>query len=206
MYYVKLNNAYYVFQYNPETYTLTYYFYTEKFPLIYSEGVEPYLSVITELCPILTKRMLDESPCAPFARLWRIPRTEQPGTFEGFQDGFAAESGFQILYYKGMSLDSLGQPYPLGTCRHDDYSGNQLLFTDINVESLFTNRYKGFLRWLAYDTKPVTFKAILTAGQLKKLKFDQIYSGNGFMFLIKEIRINILFDGLSVAEMDVYTC
>ena len=41
MYYVKLNNAYYVFQYNPETYTLTYYFYTEKFPLIYSEGVEP---------------------------------------------------------------------------------------------------------------------------------------------------------------------
>ncbi|MBK7214090.1 MAG: hypothetical protein IPH88_12480 [Bacteroidales bacterium] len=206
MYYVKLNNAYYVFQYNPETYTLTYYFYTEKFPLIYSEGLEPYLSITTELCPILTKRMLDESPCAPFARLWRIPRTEQPGTFEGFQDGFAAESGFQILYYKGMSLDSLGQPYPLGTCRHDDYSGNPLLFTDINAESLFAIRYKGFLQWLAYDSKPVTFKVILTAGQLRKLKFDQIYSGNGFMFLIKEIRINILCDGLSVAEMDVYTC
>ena len=54
---------------------------------------------------------------------------------KGFQEGFAAESGFQVLYYKGMSLDSLGQPYPLGTCRHDDYSGNPLLFPDINAES-----------------------------------------------------------------------
>ncbi len=206
MYYVKLNNAYYVFQYNPETYSLTYYFYTEKFPLIYTEGVEPYLTVTTELCPILTSRMLDESLCAPFARLWKIPRTEQAGTLEGFPDSFGSESGLQVLYYKGMSLDSLGKPYPLGTCRYDDYSGDPLFFPDINADSLFTNRYKEFLRWLAYDAKPVTFKAILTSGELKRIKFDQIYSGNGFMFLIKEIRINMQCDGLSMAEIDVYTC
>jgi hypothetical protein len=206
MYYVRLNNAYYVYQYNPETYSLTYYFHTENFPLIYTEGVEPFLTVTTELCPILTKRMIDDSLSAPFARLLKLPRTEQAGTLEGFPDSFGSEAGLQVLYYKGMSLDSLGQQYPFASCRYDDYPGNLPFFPDFNAESLFNHRYKEFLKWLAYDTKPVTFKAILTAGQMKRIKFDQIYSGNGFMFLIKEIRVNMEIDGLSMAEMDVYTC
>ncbi len=206
MYYITDLNEYFVYQYNPDTYTLTWSFFSKKFPLSYSEGTEPYLTVSTDLCPLLTSFIADETPGAPLNRFWTIPKTEQAGILEGFPDSLSAEYGIQVLYYKGMSLDSLGEPYPLGTCRYDDYSGDPLFFPDISASSIFEHRYKEFLRWLAYETKPVTFKVILTAGQLKQIKFGQIYSGNGFRFLVKEIRVNMLQTGLSLAEMDVYTC
>ena len=206
MYLVTRLNEYYVFQYNPETYALNWCFYSKKFPLVYSEGVEPFLQIETELCPILSARVLDETLCAPEYRIWSLPKTQQAGILEGFPDSLSAEYGFQVLYYKGMSLDNTGQPYPLGTSRLADYSGNPLFFPDLNADSLFKNRYKGFLCWLAYETKPATFKAILTTAQLKQIKFNQIYSGNGFHFLVKELRVNMQVDGLSVAEMDIYTC
>ncbi|MEI8049042.1 MAG: hypothetical protein WCI92_16790 [Bacteroidota bacterium] len=204
MYYVLLNQSYYVFQYNPETYKLEWCFFSEKFPLVYSEGTEPFLTVETDLSPVLTHRELDNSIFP--ARLWTIPKTEQAGTIEGFPDSLSAEYGLQVLYYKGMALDSLDQPYPLGSCRYEDYPGDPALFAELNADALFTSHYKEFLQWLAYETKPATFKAILTTGQLKQLKFNQIYSGNGFHFLIKEIRVNLLIDGLSLAELDIYTC
>ena len=206
MYYVTKVNEYYVFQYNPETYTLTWGTFSKKFPLVYSEGVEPFLQLTTEFCPVLTERFFDETLCAPEHRSWVLPKTEQPGILEGFPDSLGSEYGFQVLYYKGMSLDSLGQPYPLGTSRYDDYTGDPLFFPDLNADSLFQNRYKEFLQWLAYETKPATFKAILTTAQLKQIKFNKIYSGNGFHFLVKELRVNMQIEGLSVAEMDIYTC
>jgi hypothetical protein len=205
MYLVTKLNEYYVFQYNPETYSLTWCFYSKKFPLIYSEGTEPFLQIETEFCPVLTARVMDETLCAPENRIWTLPKTEQAGILEGFPDSLGSEYGFQVLYFKGMSLDSLGQPYPLGTSRYDDYTGDPLFFTDLNAASLFENRYKEFLQWLAYETKPATFKAILTTAQLKKINFQQIYSGNGFHFLVKEIRVNMQVDGLSLAEIDIYT-
>jgi hypothetical protein len=131
---------------------------------------------------------------------------EQAGILEGFPDSLGAEYGLQVLYYKGMSTDSLDATYPLGTCRMADYTGDLDFFTDLSAEALFDNRYKGFLRWLAYETKPATLRAILTRAQLKALRFDQIYSGTGFNFLVKEIRVNLSADGLSLAEIDIYTC
>ncbi len=204
MYFVLLNHSFYIFQYNPDTYILEWCFFSEKFPLVYSEGTEPFLTVETEFSPILTHRELDYSIFP--ARLWTIPKTEQVGTIEGFPDSLRAEYGLQVLYYKGMALDSLDQPYPLGSCRYEDYPGDPSFFAELNADALFTSQYKEFLQWLAYETKPATFKAILTPAQLKQLKFNQIYSGNGFYFLIKEIRVNLLLDGLSLAELDIYTC
>jgi hypothetical protein len=204
MYFVLLNHSFYVFQYNPDTYILEWCFFSEKFPLVYSEGTEPFLTVETEFSPILSHRELDNSIFP--ARLWTIPKTEQAGTIEGFPDSLSAEYGLQVLYFKGMTLDSLDQPYPLGSCRYEDYPGDASFFAELNADALFTSQYKEFLQWLAYETKPATFKAILTAGQLKQLKFNQIYSGNGFHFLIKEVRVNLLMDVLSMAELDIYSC
>ncbi len=205
MYLVTKLNEYYVYQYNPDLYILTWCFFSKKFPLIYSEGTEPFLQLETELCPILSARVLDETLCAPEYRIWTLPKTQQAGILEGFPDSLGTEYGFQVLYFKGMSLDSNAQPYPLGSSRCSDYSGTHPFFPDLNAGSLFENRYKEFLQWLAYQTKPATFKTILTIAQLKKIRFQQIYAGYGFYFLIKEIRINMLVDGLSLAEIDVYT-
>ncbi|MEI6060500.1 MAG: hypothetical protein WCR72_07305 [Bacteroidota bacterium] len=206
MYLVTEINEYHVFQYDTVTYTLTWVFFSNKFPLIYAEGQEPYLQITTDLSPVLSSYMQDETPGAPLNRFWNLPRTEQAGILEGFPDSFSSEYGTQVLFYKGISLDSQGDPYPLGTCRYNDYSGDPLFFPDLNAESLFTNRWKEFLSWIAYEAKPVTFKVIMTSGQLRQIKFQQIYYGNGFNFLVKEIRVNMLVDGLSIAEMDIYTC
>ncbi len=207
MYYARLSNAFFVYQYNPETYTLTWWIYSLRFPLIYKEGEEPYLHITSELAPILTRRVQDESLMATDFRIMYLPVTEQAGTLEGFPDSFSAECGNQVLYYKGMAMDSDGNPYPLGTSRRQDYRDEtQPFYPDLNADSLFENQYKEFLRWLAYDTKLVTCNVLLTPGQLHQIKFDQVYSGNGFNFLIKEIRSSLIESGLSISEMDIYTC
>lgn len=193
MYLVTESNEYYVYQYNPDIYALTWWFYSKKFPLNYTEGSEPFLQISTELCPILNSYMLDENLGAPNARIWHIPRTEQAGILEGFPESLSAEYGLQVLRYAGMAKDSLNNDYPLGSS------------VGLDAKSLFDNRYKRWLQWIAYSAKPVTLKAILTAGELQRIKDDQIYSGNGFNFLVKEIRVNLQVDGLSEAEVDVYT-
>jgi len=205
MYLVTSLNEYYVFQYNPDTYTLTWWFYSKKFPVIYTEGSEPYLQISTELCPVLTTRITDGVLGAPNTRLWTIPRCDQPGTLEGFPDSLGAEYGLQVLYYKGMGTDSLGASYPLGSSRYSDYPGTPDAFPDLSASSLFDTRYKNWMQWLAYSAKPATLKVILTAGELARIKAHQIYSAYGYNFMVKEIRINLMVDGLSLAEMDIYT-
>jgi hypothetical protein len=205
MYLVTFLNEYYVFQYNPEAYILTWWFYSKNFTILYTEGDEPFLTITSELSPVLTSHMLDETPGAPAGRTWWIPRTEQAGILEGFPESLGTEYGLQVLYYKGLALDSHSQPYPLGSSRYADYPGNLAFFPDLSAESLFNYRYKGFLQWLAYETKPATLKVILTRKQLSTLKFGQIYSAAEFNFLIKEVRVNLLPDGLSETEIDIYT-
>lgn len=206
MYLVTALNEYYVYQYNPETYTLTWWFYSKKFPITYTEGTEPFLELTTDLCPVLTSRIEDETLGASAGRIWTIPKSEQPGILEGFPDSLGSEYGTQVLFYRGLVNDSLGDAYPLGSSRLFDFTGTVTEAPDISADSLFTYRYKAFLQWLAYETKPATFKAILSAGELKQIRFDQIYSGYGFNFLVREIRVNMGIDGLSLAEIDIYTC
>jgi hypothetical protein len=205
MYLVTNLNEYYVFQYNPDTYTLTWSFYSKKFPILYTEGIEPYLTINTELCPVLTTRIEDETLGAPSNRIWTVPRCDQAGTLEGFPDSLGAEYGLQVLYYKGMGTDSLGASYPLGSSRYSDYPGTPDAFPDLSASSLFDTRYKNWMQWLAYSAKPATLKVILTAGELARIKAHQIYSAYGYNFMVKEIRINLMVDGLSLAEMEIYT-
>jgi hypothetical protein len=205
MYLVTNLNEYYVFQYNSETYTLTWIFYSKKFPILYTEGIEPYLTISTELCPVLTTRIEDEILGAPDNRIWTVPRCDQAGILEGFPDSLGAEYGLQVLYYKGMGTDSLGASYPLGSSRYSDYPGTPDTFPDLSASSLFDTRYKNWMQWLAYSAKPATLKVILTAGELARIKAHQIYSAYGYNFMVKEIRINLMVDGLSLAEMEIYT-
>jgi len=192
MFLVTALNEYYVYQYLPESYTLGWWFYSKKYPVSFTEGKEPYLSYEIAISPLLTTTILDDNLSAPENRTWNIPVTEQPGILEGFPDSFATEYGLQALIYRGMAKDSLNQDYP---CAIPIYS----------VDQLIANRYDSFLRWIAYETKPVTIRAILTREQLRKIRHDRIYAANGFNFLIKELRINLGIDGLSMAEIDIYT-
>ncbi len=203
MYYIVSNNSYYVFQYDTETYELSWVFFAVKHSLKYTDGNDPFLTLTSVFSPVLTKNMADEIPGAPDNKWWTIPITEQPGILEGFPDSLGAEYGLQVLYYKGMVNDSLDEPYPLGSSRCADYTG--LTFPDLSATGLVDNRYRNWLEWLAYNAKPVTYKAIMNRAQLKQLQFAQVYSGNNVNFLVKEVRANLKMDGPGMVEVDVYT-
>ena len=202
-YKVTYQNEYWVYQYDPTTYQLGWTFYSKDMALVYSEGVEPFLTITTALSPILSAYVADATPGAASSRWWSIPITKQAGILEGFPESLSAEYGTQILFYKGIQKDSLNADYPQGSSA---FESKEASTQNANAKNIFTYRYKDFLQWLAYETKPATIQAILTQGQLQQLKLDRIYKGNGFNFLIKEVRVNLLFDSLSVAELDVYTC
>lgn len=204
MYKVTSDNSYYVWQYNETTYTLTWVFFTRDWPLVYKDGEEPYLTITSGLSPVLTTYIKDEVLGAPADRFWTIPVTWQPGILEGFPDSFASEYGIQMLIYRGMVLDSNDKLYPLGTSRTEDYAND--LFVNLNARELFTGQWKEFMEFIAYKSKPATCRAILTPAQLKQLQLYRIYREPGYSFIIKEIRVNMLHDSLSLAEMDVYIC
>lgn len=204
MYKVTSTKSFYVWQYNSETYTLTWIFFSRDWPLKYEEGEAPFFKISTGLSPILTTFIQDEVIGAPTDRYWTIPVTKQAGILEGFPDSLSGDYGFQILIYRGMVFDSNDELYPLGTSRTADYAND--LFPDLNARDLFNAQYKNFMEWIAYSTKPVKCRAILTAAQLKKLDFAKIYRYEGYSFLIKEVRVNLLYDRLSLAEMDIYIC
>jgi hypothetical protein len=106
-----------------------------------------------------------------------------------------------------MVNDSQGHPYPLGSCRYAEYgTENPVDHLDIHADSIFKLRYKGFLQWLCYKTKLVTVKVILTSKDLQNINFGKIYRLGGVSFLIKEIKVNLELENLSVAQMDIYIC
>jgi hypothetical protein len=205
MYLATKYNEYYVFQYNPEVYALTWWFYSKKFPLKYEEGNEPFLEVSTQFSPVLSSYMDDTVPGAPEGRFWWLPRTEQAGILEGFPESLSSECGIQVLKYAGMVNDSQGHPYPFGSCRYAEYgSRNPVDHLDFNADSIFALRYKGFLQWLCYNTKLVTLKVILTSKDLQNINFGKIYRLGGISFLIKEIKVNVELENISITQMDIF--
>jgi hypothetical protein len=207
MYLTTKSNEYYVFQYNPEVYALTWWFYSKKFPLKYKEGSEPFLEVSTQFSPVLSSYLKDTVPGAPENRFWWLPRTEQAGILEGYPDSLGSEYGIQVLKYAGMVNDSRGNPYPLGSCRYAEYgTGNPDDHISYNSDSIFELRYREFLRWLCYKTKFATVKVILTTKDLQNINFGKIYRIGGTSFLIKEIKVNLEMESLSMAQMEIYIC
>lgn len=195
---------YYAWQYNSDTFMMGWTFYSKNWPLEYKEGEDPAMSYETKLCPVLTTYYKDDTPGAAANRWWIIPEINTPGIFEGFPDSYNNESGLQVAYYGGMRTDSNNEEYPIASCNHLNL-GVGVTKQDINAKSIYENRYKGFVDWIVNHSKPVKMYAILTPLQVHNLNISKIQLTPLFNFIIKEAKFNILNDGLSVAELDIYT-
>jgi hypothetical protein len=123
MYLVTELNELHVWKYSTELYVLAWEFHSKNFYLTKEIGVEPFLQITCEMSPILDYNTRDETVGAPPERAWVLPVTRQAGNFEGFPD-MSAEYGMQILFYKGMQLDSNGNQYPLAISGNKNYSGS----------------------------------------------------------------------------------
>ena len=209
MYLVTSLNEFYVWKYSTTLYRLAWGYHSKNFYLTRTDGEEPFLQISSDMAPVIDHKLLDETVGAPANRQWILPVSWQPGNFEGYPD-MSAEYGLQILLYKGLKLDSNAEQYPLAVSGKSDYVGNSFdnpnLCLDGLTPNLYTVELEAWLQWLVYKTKPVKLKAILTPAQLRTIKFSNKYRILGTNYLIKEIRVNIINDHLSEAEIEAYTC
>lgn len=204
VYLITALQEYWAWQYNTETFMMGWSFLSVNWPLEYKEGEDPFLNFSTNLCPVLPIYYKDDTPGADANRWWIIPIMETPGIFEGFPDSYNNESGLQVAYFGGMRTDSNGNDYPVASSNHLNL-GVGVDKQDINAKSIYENRYKGYVDWIVNHAKPVKIYAVMTSLQAHNLNLSKIQITPDFNFIIKEARFNILSDGLSVAELDIYT-
>ena len=204
------NGELYVWMYSPTSYRLAWVFYSKDFFFKRIENKEPFLSRSLDIAPLLSHKTLDETPGVNRFRKWLVPSTWTPGIFEGFPETLSSEYGLQMTFYMGMQSDSLGALYPCASPSKEVYNDSissavSLCVTNTLGTDIYTLYYKKWMEWLAYGAKPITYNAILTSYQLHALKLHKPYFINGTACLIKEIRVNILIDGLSQCEIDTYS-
>lgn len=209
IYLVTALNEFYVWKYSTSVYRLAWGFHSRNFYLTRQQGEEPFLQISGDMAPILDQRVVDETVGAPANRTWIVPVTWQAGNFEGYPD-MSAEYGLQFMLYKGLKYDSNSELYPLAVSGTKDYAGttftNPNLCLDGITPNLYTDELEAWLQWLVFNAKPVKLKAVLTPAQLRAIRFSNKYRILGTNYLIKEIRVNILNDHLSEAEIEAYTC
>ena len=208
-YLVESTNELIVWKYSTELYRLAWGFYSKNFFLTREYGEAPYLEISCDMAPVIDHRILDETVGAPANRTWIIPVSWQAGNFEGFPD-MSAEYGMQLLFFKGLQMDSNYEEYPLAITGKKNVVGSTFLNPNLCVDGLqpntFTEELQAWLEWLVFSTKPVKLKAVMTPSQLRSINYATKYRILGNTYLIKEIRVNIVNDHLSEAEIEAYTC
>jgi hypothetical protein len=204
-YLVNSANMYYVWQYDPDTYTLHWCFYSRNFFLKVEEGDDEKLNIDIDLAPVIMLTRLDNTLGAHTLKYWKIPVTEQAGVLEGYPISSENTWGFQVLIYVGKRMDSNDELYPFGTSEVNSYDIADLVH-NLSGTDIYAYHWQAWLEWIAYSSKPVKFYARLTQAQLRALNIHKPQRlADGSTIMIKELNVNLQADGLSVAEIQAYT-
>lgn len=222
-YYVIAFTGYYIWNYDPETNVITWVFHSKDFQFVKEEITEgtgtEVLEIITNINAVMINgwRYTDNQLGAP-DREWIIPVTHQPGNFDGLPDYFKAQFTNSLLFYHGLRADSQLNLYPLGSHDRYDYAGNPIVYEAVapaegytqdltlrwdGEHGLYEKRYKGWINLMMRSRGFWKFRANFSPLQLAQIDFFDWYQGQGFKFLVKEVRFNILSDKISTAEVEV---
>jgi hypothetical protein len=223
-YYVIAFTGYYIWNYDPETNVITWVFHSKDFQFVKEEITEgtgtEVLEITSDINAVMINgwRFTDNQLGATLNREWIIPVTHQPGNFDGLPDYFKAQFTNSLLYYHGLRADSQLNLYPLGSHDRYDYAGNPIVYEAVapaegytqdltlrwdGEHGLYEKRYKGWINLLMRSRGFWKFRANFSPLQLAQIDFFAWYQGQGFKFLVKEVRFNILSDKISTAEVEV---
>lgn len=224
-YYVTTRREYWIWNYDTELGILNWISHSKDF-FSEMESIDENIpgdvfEVISDINAIMLNGWdyMDNNICRPSGRHWLIPVTYQPGTFDGLPDYFRTEFTNSLLFFHGLRADSQLNLYPLGTHDRYDYAGNPIVYESVipgegythdlslrwdGPHGLYEKRYKGWIEMMLRSRGFWKFKAALTPWELSKIDMFTWYQGNGFKFLIKELRFSILKDKLTVAELEVF--
>lgn len=223
-YYVIAFTGYYIWNYDPETNVITWVFHSKDFQFVKEEITEGTGTEVLEITSNINAVMIngwrftDNQLGATLNREWIIPVTHQPGNFDGLPDYFKAQFTNSLLYYHGLRADSQLNLYPLGSHDRYDYAGNPIVYEAVapaegytqdltlrwdGEHGLYEKRYKGWINLMMRSRGFWKFRANFSPLQLAQIDFFAWYHGQGFKFLVKEVRFNILSDKISTAEVEV---
>lgn len=222
--YVTSRREYYYWNYDPEFSIMNWFLFTKDFFFV-KESIDEELGSNTyELATDINAIMdngwpyTDNNICAPAGRFWLIPKSEQPGNFDGLPDVFKADFSKSLLFYHGLRFDNQEMLYPLASSDIYDYAGNPVTFEASSgypaythglslrwdgENGLYEKRYKHWLNVLMRSRGFWRLRAHLTPLQLSQIDWFTWYNGPGYKFMIKEIRFNIRHDKISEAELDI---
>jgi hypothetical protein len=226
-YYVINRKQFWYYNYDTELAILNWIFYSNDFFFVKEEidaenGTNTY-EITSEINAIMDNgydNRPDKNINAPAGRQWLIPKTEQPGNFDGLPDYFKSEFSKSLLFYHGLRQDSQLNLYPLASSDIYDYAGNPIVFESVSgsgdpgyvhdlslrwdgPNGLYEKKYKHWIDLMIKSRGIWKFKAHLSPLQLSHIDLFTWYNGPEYKFLIKEIRYNIFHDKISIAEIEI---
>jgi hypothetical protein len=223
-YYVTSRKEFWYWNYDTELAIMNWIFYSKDFFFV-KESIDEELGsntyeLTTDINAIMDNGWpyTDNNICAPAGRFWLIPKSEQPGNFDGLPDVFKADFSKSLLFYHGLRFDNQEMLYPLASSDVYDYAGNPVTFEASSgypaythslslkwdgENGLYEKRYKNWLDVLMRSRGFWRLKAHLSPLQLSQIDWFTWYNGPGYKFMIKEIRFNIRHDKISEAELDI---
>ena len=194
-YFIKTLGSYYVYKYNPETYTLGWVVHSKDFTESKTVGDEDLtLNIESSLVPCLMRgpERFDDVIGAPEGRGWLIPASYQPGQFEGAPEMFQAEWVPLLAYYHGLYPDTQDNDYPYANSDIVDPDGNIITGMQISLRlqgenGLWEKRWKRFAEW-RLTAKEVVYPILPDNDFLRKLKFNKKYIINGVRYIMVDFR------------------
>lgn len=217
-YYLEVERAFYIWNYDKETAAITWIFHSNDF-IFSKQDIDELIDATTlEITTKINAIMNNGNPRTDNQlgsaenRYWSIPKTGQPGNFDGLQKIFNANFSQSLLFYRGLRADGQSNLYPLGTFDVFDYSGNVCEFESVVPEDAYTadlslrwegnyglyeKRYKHWINFMIRSRGEWEFQATLTEQQVSEIDFFKWYKIMNHPYLIKEMRFNLYSNKIS---------
>jgi len=217
-FYLVVQRAYYIWNYNKDTASIDWIFHSNDFIFTKQDFDESIDATTLEITSKINAIMNNGNPRTDNQlgsaenRYWSIPKTGQPGNFDGLQKIFKANFTQSLLFYRGLRSDGQSNLYPLGTFDVFDYAGDVCEFESLVPEDAYTadlslrwegdyglyeKRYKHWINFLLRSRGEWEFQATLTEQQVSEVDFFKWYRILNHPYLIKEMRFNLYANKIS---------
>ena len=147
-------------------------------------------------------------------KTWLVPKTGQTkSSYPEFTPRLLFYRGIFEGYISGENPPGSIIPdlhYPLGSSDVYDPNGDKIPSANYSLHwcgpyGLYENWWKKFISWYINTRKPVTFRRLFTAAEIRNLDFSKKHRIDGTDYLIKEIKIPVTEKEIMPATMECYS-
>lgn len=209
IYYVTDVKQYWIWNYDNESDSLKWMFYSLPYRLDKQTAGDNPLNISFDFFPVIPKddpKFDINETDTPMGGLWLIPQSSFGVKFKDKYETNDSESPNWITFYRGMQPaypdDKL---YPMGSSSIYTVTGDQIpgANTDLFMEGINGLYEKYWKRWLNFihQSKQVTIYKVIDTAELLTLDFSKKYMFENRLYFIKELSFTLSNDGYSVAEL-----